>query len=75
MQLPKCDKCGGLEFELEPEEVEYVPASQYYAHDWYGDTTTTGTYWERNAICKGCGAKYSRGQYTPANVGSLDKAC
>lgn len=73
MQLPKCDKCGGIEFEEEREEIEYISASEYYKQHPEGYVPWVEVYGIRLMECKKCGAKYSRERYSYAD--SLGKAC
>ena len=56
---PKCDKCGGYDFEVMYEEVD-VLASEYFAK--LASQRTASTDWEprRETVkCKACGAEYS----------------
>ena len=63
MEKPKCDECGGMEFEIEQDDAEKViPASEYFPKQSVGNTLCTTscglgmpTYM---AKCKQCGKVY-----------------
>jgi rubredoxin len=60
---PKCDSCGGKEFEIKcVDKIKYIPASQYFgslSNRCFSTSDTNYIEFSRyQAICKKCGHIY-----------------